>query len=222
MIRDLSGAVSRADFNLDGRVDHADISVLTDNFGRSDALWQESDSSGDHVVDGLDMIGLTREWTGVPGPSVAGSATAEYDPVTGEISVSVENVLGWILVSDALMTGSADAAAVLGSAADTLVTDNADRVGEGRFFGPFGYDRVELGPVAWPGRHAADFALWYSTALGEPHQIGIVLAVPEPNCTVMIAAGLALLLLLRWRNHAATSRLQRTDPASPVPWPDND
>jgi len=204
IIRDLSGAVSRADFNLDGRVDDADISILTGNFGRSDALWQEADCSGDHVVDGLDMIGLTRQWTGVPGPGVGGSATARYDRATGEISVSVENVLGWILVSDALMTGSADAAAALGSAADMLVTDNADRVGEGRFSTPFGYDDLDLGPVARAGRSAGDFALLYSTALGEPHKAGTVVTVPEPNSAVMIAAALALLLLRRWKNCTAT------------------
>ncbi|NQU23173.1 MAG: PEP-CTERM sorting domain-containing protein [Candidatus Nealsonbacteria bacterium] len=200
VLRNLSGAVSRADFNLDGQVDDADVAVLTDNFGRSDALWQESDSSGDHVVDGLDLLDLTGAWTGVPGPSVAGSATARYDPATGAISVSVENVLGWLLVSDALMTGSADAAVVLGLTADTLVTDNADRVGEGRFLTPFGYNHLDLGPVAQDGHNASEFTLLYTTALGEPHQVGTVLAAPEPNTTLMIAAGLALLLLRRWRN----------------------
>jgi hypothetical protein len=51
-----------ADFNVDGRVDRADLGVLMDNIGkRTEASFEQGDADGDGDVDGDDFLTWQRE-----------------------------------------------------------------------------------------------------------------------------------------------------------------
>ncbi len=123
--------------------------------------------------------------------------TAEYNPATGEFTVSVENVMSWTLRSDGKFTAAADALP-LGDAAN-LVSGNLNTVGEGGFGAAMSYSDVLLGALTEPGTDASEFSIEYVTGYGQPIQRGTVTVIPEPGTVVMLISGLLGLLLLRRR-----------------------
>ncbi len=200
-----AGTFNRADFNGDHFVDGADISTLVDNFGQGKALFQEADSNGDHYVDVADLSALVAGWTGDPGPARQGTAAAEYDPATGEFTVSVDNVMSWTLRSDGRFTG-ADMDRVLDilPLGDdfNLPSANLNTVGEGGFGAGMTYADIDLGSLTEPGTDASRFTIEYVTGYGQPRMRGTITVIPEPGTVVMLLSGL-LGLLLAWRRWRA-------------------
>jgi hypothetical protein len=68
-----------SDFNVDGRVDRADLDVLLSNIGkRTDARFENGDADGDGDVDGDDFLTWQREIGGAtPLSAFAGDSLAE-------------------------------------------------------------------------------------------------------------------------------------------------
>ena len=94
----------------------------------------------------------------------ASIASALYDPVTGQISVSVQNVNNWYIES---ASNSFTRDEPLGlPAASGLVTNNDTRIGEANI-GIFSYD-LNLGKVAKPGLRAYDLTLHWNPGFGQP------------------------------------------------------
>ena len=94
----------------------------------------------------------TETAAALPGPAPFETAIAEYDPATGQIIVSVDNVTNWYVQRDDInsifpipvMTGDSPASLPLSGG---LLSDNDSRIGETKFT-PFSYTNVNLGYVA--------------------------------------------------------------------------
>jgi len=196
------------DSNADGYVDGRDIMTLIVNYNGNqwkpvaDRTWDRGDTvgglfdRGDGLVDGRDIIDLIANFgRSDPGASPEATAAAEYDPVTGEFSVSVENVMFWTLQSNGEFTGSglAGLEEVLASEEGTLISANPNTVGNGTFTGLLSYRDVELGRLAAPGTDPGRFTLEYVTGFGGEKMRGTITVVPEPGTLVMLV--LALLAL---------------------------
>ncbi len=200
------------DGNADGFVDGADLSRLIGRFNSEAAIprnrsWYDMDTTGspltgrsDGYVDGADLSITIANWTGDPGPATEGTAVAEYNPATGEFTVSVEDVMSWTLRSDGKFTAAADALPS-GDAAN-LVSGNLNTVGEGGFGETMSYSNVLLGALTEPGTDASEFSIEYVTGYGQPIQRGSVTVIPEPGTVVMLISGLLGLLLLAWRRRS--------------------
>jgi hypothetical protein len=52
------------DANLDGVVELADLQILSDNWGNTDAYWSEGDLNGDGIVELADLQILSDYWGG--------------------------------------------------------------------------------------------------------------------------------------------------------------
>jgi len=150
-------------------------------------------------------------WTGDPGPAgvsaalAAGAATAEYDPITGEIVVSVNEVLNWYIeqVGGSAMTGPDSASPPL-PLASGLVSDSDVRVGE-TAFAPFSYSDVNLGAVAATGlADDGSLKIFWNTGFGLPLQEALVsfAVVPEPTAIALAVLGWGSLLIRRRRRAA--------------------
>lgn len=104
----------------------------------------------------------------------ADSATAEYNPNTGEISVSADSVVNWYVQSgSSALTGDAPAGI---PNAGGLLTDNDTRIGESDF-NEFGYD-VDLGAVAETSLDPNDLSIKWNSFLGDPTQSASVTYAP--------------------------------------------
>jgi len=205
------------DSNGDGYVDGQDVSTLIENYNGNqikpvaDRTWTRGDTiggpydRGDGLVDGRDIIDLIANFgRSDPGAAVEAVATAEYDPATGEFSVSVENVMFWTLTSDGRFTGSGltGLEAALPSPDGRLLSANANTIGDGSFTGLLSYRDVDLGQLAAPGTDPGRFTLEYVTAFGAQRTQGTITVVPEPGTLAALAAGLLCLvpLIRRRRN----------------------
>jgi len=204
------------DSNADGYVDGQDITTLIENYNgnqwkpAADRTWPQGDTAGglydrgDGLVDGRDVIDLIVHFGRTdPGPSPEATAAAEYDPSTGEFTVSVENVMFWTLMSDGEFTGSglAELEAALPPGDGRLISANANTVGDGTFTDLLSYHDVELGQLVEPGTDPNRFTFEYITGFGGERMQGTIAVVPEPGTLAALAAGLLCLLpLLRRRN----------------------
>ncbi len=198
------GGDSNGDVNVDGQ----DITSLINHFNKPgdpvDRSWTESDTAGgptgrgDGRVDGQDITDLISNFTGDGGPADEGTASASYNPATGEFTVAVENVMSWNLVSDGHFngTGLTDAGSVL-SSGPGLVSANANTVGEGRFDGAISRETTLLGPLTAAGTDSDRFVLQYVTSYGAPPQIGAIRVVPEPGMMILLLVGVGCLVPLR-------------------------
>ena len=199
-----SGTTFIGDFDMDGNVDAADSSVVFGNWGMVDRLYSEGEASGDDIIDAADAGVIFGNWTSDPSPAVSGTASAEYNPVTGEISVSVNGVVNWYVehVGQSSMTGPDDAASVLPQAGG-LITDNDIRIGE-TTFSEFSYD-VDLGAVAATGiANDGSLKIFWNSGLGSMAEMALVsfAIVPEPTTLVMSMLSLASLSMIRRRRAA--------------------
>jgi len=203
------------DSNADGYVDGRDVMTLIANYNGNvldpvaDRTWDRGDTAGglfdrgDGLADGRDVIDLIVNFgRSDPGVPREAAATAEYNPATGEFSVSVENVMFWTLQSDGDFTGSdlGGLEAVLASGDGILISANANTIGNGTFTGLLSYGDVELGQLAAPGTDPGRFTLEYVTGFGGEKIRGTISVVPEPSTLVMLILGLAMLVLVAKRN----------------------
>ncbi|MEO2045844.1 MAG: hypothetical protein ABGX16_04650, partial [Pirellulales bacterium] len=98
----------------------------------------------------------------LPGPAPINSAIAEYDPSTGNIVVSVNEVSNWYIESATLsMTGPDDVSSVL-PAAGGFLSNSAIRVGETFFGGNFSYTDLDLGDIAATELALGDLDIYYN------------------------------------------------------------
>jgi len=147
-----------------------------------------------------------------PGPAAPESAIGEYNVVTGQFVISVDNVVGWWLISLSKFTGP-DLEAVkdlLLAANPNHVVDNAQsRISEFVIGSePFTYTNVNLGRVVEPGLDVSEFRLDYATLSGPGGQVGEILVVPEPGTVWLVAIG-AFVLMILFRRPTAAGRLSR-------------
>jgi len=205
------------DSNADGYVDGRDVATLIANYNGNqlkpvaDRTWDRGDTiggrfdRGDGLVDGRDIIDLIANFgRSDPGAPREASAAAEYDPATGEFSVSVENVMFWTLQSDGEFTGS-DLGGLQGrlpSEEGTLISANPNTVGDGTFSGLLSYRDVELGQLAAPGTDPGRFTLEYVTAFGGEKLRGTITVVPEPSTLAMLVLALLVLSFVGKRRYS--------------------
>ena len=159
----------KGDVTLDGTfVDALDFGVFATNFDSgisTDNLWQEGDLNGDKRIDAADAGEMFSSWTGDHPPAAPGSATAHYDPTTGEIEIDVNGVVNWYIeeVGGAVMTGDAPAGLL---PANGLITDNDVRVGQSGF-APMSYLDHSLGNVAASGiPQSGNLRIFWNSSLG--------------------------------------------------------
>jgi len=204
------------DANGDAAVNGLDVGIMAGNWTGNkwkpapDKTWLEGDvaggpyNRGDGYVNLFDFMALLENFNRAdPGVS-DGTATAVYDPATGEFTLSVDGVTAWLLSADEGLNGSdvANVAAALSSGEDTLVSANANAVGEGSLSGLLSYDDVELGQLVAPGTDPSEITFEYMTGFGGQRLRGTISVVPEPGTIAMLLSGLlgAWLLIRRRRN----------------------
>ncbi len=215
----LSGSVKRVttsylvaaggDSNADQNVDGQDIFNLIKWFSRPgdppNRTWLQCDTAGgllgrgDGIVDGQDITALISNFTGDAGPVEPGSATAQYDPATGEFNVSVDGVMSWSLNSGGQFNGNGlDGALDLLSTGGQMASANQNTVGAGSFSDTLIGSDVALGQLAEPGTDPGEFSLVFVSGFGQQPQQGTITVVPEPGTAALLVGALAGLLLL-WR-----------------------
>jgi len=190
---------TQGDANGDGTVDVQDINAVITRFSTpadpSGRTWLDGDTAGgraergDGFVDGQDIGAVLENFDSPdPGPASIASATAEYNPSTGEFSVSVDSVMSWALVSPGQFTGPGLASIdeSLPDGPGTLISANVNTVGEGGFGGTLSYGDVSLGQLAEAGTAADQFQLEYVAGFGSAPQVGTINVVPEPGTTVLL------------------------------------
>lgn len=196
------GTVNRADFDMNDWVDGQDIDTLLANFGRTDALFQDADTNGDHTVDGRDINTLISNFSGVIDPPSEGMAVAQYNPATGEFAVSADGVMSWTLLSEGQFTGTGlgGLSEILAREGESnLVSANANTIGDGNFDGPVSYSGVSLGRLTDPGCDPGVFTLEYVTGRGGQRLQGTISVVPEPSTVVMLLGAVVGLYLWQRR-----------------------
>jgi len=201
------------DNNGDGAVNGSDVAAMIVNWTGNlwkpapNKTWLEGDVTGgpsdrgDGQVNLLDFMVLLQNYNKADPGVAEGSATAVYDPATGEFTVSVEGVMAWALWGDGQLTGKdiQGVSAALPCGEDSLVSANGDAVGEGSLVGLLSYD-VELGQLVEPGTEPSQIHFEYMLGFGGPRHSGTITVVPEPGTAAMLLAVLvAGVLWLRRR-----------------------
>jgi len=189
------------DYNGDGAVDGLDAITLLEHYEGNHFRpttghdWTQGDTiggrtgRGDGMVDGRDLIDLLANFGRTdPGPTAGGTAEARYDPSTGEVTVSVDNVMIWGLFGEGEFTGSdligfGDA---LPPRPHALVSANENGVSEGTFDGLLSYRDVKLGKLVEPGTDPAELSLEFVVGFGRQRLQGTITVVPEPASGAML------------------------------------
>ncbi len=170
------------DANEDLAVDGSDAGVLVAKWGVG-TEWSEADFIDDDIVDGSDAGALVANWTGDPGPAAAGTVIAEYNELTGEIVVSGEGIVNWLIESESGgLTGEAPAWGDIGG----LKSDQDIKIGSFEF-GGMTFTDVNLGAVAAAG--VTDLVVNYQSGLGSDWEQGTLVVVPEPMTMSLLAIG---------------------------------
>jgi hypothetical protein len=204
----LQGGARAGDLNEDGFRDGADFGIIATNFGAGafdskdgDINWTAaSGTGGDELVDAADIGVLFGNWTGDVPEAGAGSATACYDPATGNIEVDINGVVNWYVedVGSASMTGAAPVGL---NPANGLITDNDVRIGQSGF-APMAYDQLDLGNVAATGLSGGNMQIFWNASLGGALQSAYVCVVPEPTTLALASLALCGVLATRRRRVA--------------------
>ncbi|MEO2050074.1 MAG: PQQ-dependent sugar dehydrogenase [Pirellulales bacterium] len=188
-----------ADINGDLIVDAADIDILFDNFGSGTTVSQgdiNQTAPGDDLIDAADVGVMFAALVGDLSPASQGTisqglGTAEYDPSTGNIVVTVDNVNNWYVESaSSSLTGY-----TLAALPDTngLSTDNSQRVGESSL-DLFSFVNKDLGSIAAVGLPPGDLKIFWNAGLGQPVEmlpviyldLSLVELVPEPTALSLL------------------------------------
>ena len=200
------------DGNADGNVDGQDIQTLIINFNvpgdPADRNWLDNDTAGgefgrgDGFVDGQDITDLITNFTGDGGPTEPGTARAEYNRLTNEWKVSVENVMSWTLISEGQFIGSEANGAydsLFVGGPPNLVSANANTIGEGSFATPMTYADVRLGQLIEPDTAIHRITLQYVSSFGGEKMEGTIHVVPQPSTLILLCVGAAGLAGYGWR-----------------------
>jgi len=183
----VAGGSNPGDITGDGSVNGVDVAELLSNFSTG-TLVSEGDInlaiSGDDLVDAADAGVMYPAYIGGPGPP-GGTVSAEYDPVTGQIIVSVNDVNNWYIESASSSLTAAAPSNLPGAAG--LVTDHDTRIGE-TASGVFTYTDVDLGFIAAPGLPVDDLTIYWNAGFGVSLQSKLV--VPEPTTVALTALGI--------------------------------
>ena len=145
------------DANEDGHWAPGELDEFTDGLG--DYAFTGL-VPGDYVVRSYGPEGWQPTYPGPAswnqgGPADAGTAKAWYDSVTGEFTVSANNVRGWALVSSGLFRDDVDPYITQNSDLPTrpfgtFVSKNVNVVGEDSLGDPLTYDGISLGAILDP------------------------------------------------------------------------
>ncbi|MCA9230505.1 MAG: PQQ-dependent sugar dehydrogenase [Planctomycetales bacterium] len=189
-----------ADINGDLVVDETDLAILLNNFGTGTTVSQGDinlAAPGDNLVDAADAGVMLASLAAPSAPEIPGTATAEYNPATGEIIVTVDSVSNWYIESGSSSLTAKGLTALL--TPGSLATDNDTRIGE-TALERFSFSNHSLGIIAEAGLPLGDLTLVWNAGWGQPLQrsplqyLGAVesLAVPEPTTVCLLAIGLAI------------------------------
>ncbi len=174
-----------ADINGDLSIDQTDADLMNGNWAQSGT----GDLNLDFVVDAADAGEQFEDWTDNPVVGT-GVASAVYDPATGEITVTADDIVNWYI--EGPLSGTPLSLAELG---DGEKTDNPFRVGETSFDGtPLNYV-ADLGAIAELGLSQGDLTISWNAALGSPLQSAAVnvlgsQVIPEPATLTLLSLGL--------------------------------
>lgn len=139
-----------------------------------------------------------------PGPAPPGTAIADYNPLTGEIAVSINGVITWHIDSlSSSLTGDEPSHTPI--IPDSIPVNEDDRIGELYFLVATGTN-VSLGNVAATGLPLSDLTISWVPGLGlplfsAPVSYDFLPLVPEPT-TLTLAAFSLFGLCCRRRNRA--------------------
>lgn len=204
------GGAFRSDINGDLFVDAADAGALINGLGAtgSDVTLANGNINGDGFIDGADAGLLISDFSNSyddAAEGTAASATATYNPWTGEVIIDVENVSNWYLES---LSGSlsGDASAVLPAGGGIFSQSGSTRVGETSFGGSMTYTQ-DLGALVDPTVPAfSDLTLKFNPGGAGQQDLlaGVIeiVGVPEPASVLLITLGGCAALGIRRRRAA--------------------
>ena len=185
-------AALRCDLNGDGTVDAGDAGIMFGVWGSLNDATNSADKNGDGFVDASDAGVMFGEWTGDPGAVVSGTVAAEYDPSTGELTISSRGVINLFVESHSgvLTPLSPSPTPPVG-----LLSNSTKRVGITNL-GPIDLENYRFGSIG-AGLSLDDLTLVYTAGFGQAAVIvpastdGAFQFVPEPTvpCYLLLAAG---------------------------------
>ncbi len=125
------------------------------------------------------------------------AAVAHYNPATGEVSISIDEVLSWTLTGKAefqtdRLAGAKDVLESDGGF--TLISAHAGMIGEANLLAPMTYSNLDLGPIVATGTDAAELTLQYVAGYGQPIRQGKIILVEGPAADGPTAEDLAAAL----------------------------
>lgn len=147
------GIIKRADFNMSYKVDAQDADSIIKYKGmNSGALLTNGDATNDGKVNLLDANQVIAYWDTIP--SVDVSASGVYNPTTGEIKVSLNNINYFHLEGG---TGNLNGTTPVYSTLNAVMTeDNDDYSGTFTKANWMGVTNHSLGNIAKPGLNPND------------------------------------------------------------------
>jgi len=138
-----------------------------------------------------------------PGPADDGTAIAEYNYTTGEISVSVTNIVNWSLQSSSASLSGPDNALPPLPQGGGVAGDSDLQIGESSFV-QFSYTDVFLGEVALPNLPLGDLNIYWVPDLGggefSQPVVYVGLPVPEPS-SLALGTLIAMGMVFRRRTY---------------------
>jgi hypothetical protein len=152
-----SGFTKKSDFNLDYRIDAADVAIWKKYLGRADsATIRRGDANNDGKISGEDALAIAAFWSDSSAHPAAASASGTYNPISGEITLSANNIhyLSVVLPTSVALSNSQAFASL---PADTFFVEQ-NMVS---FFSTSGFQLsgFNLGAIAPPNMDPADIQL---------------------------------------------------------------
>ena len=129
---------------------------------------------------------------GGPGPAPPGTAIAQYYVGTGEISVSVNSIVNWSLMSSSAGLTGPDSGMPPLPAGGGIASSDDTQIGEGAI-AQFSYTGLFLGEVAQSGLPPGDLNIEWVATLGGGDPISqpvvYINPIPEPASLLLAVIG---------------------------------